>query len=157
RITDSQGNVKTMQYDGLKRKTFMNDPDCGMVSYKFDDASNLLETTDAKRQRITYTYDGANRILTQDYQDENSTEFSHHRSPEVTFHYDVPADAVDQGDGTRATARNSKGMLAYVEDTSGEEHTSYDARGRVEWAVKRIPDPVLASLSPTGGEGALVS
>src|SRR5205085_1565925 len=26
-ITDSQNNLKTMAYDGLKRKTFMNDPD----------------------------------------------------------------------------------------------------------------------------------
>jgi len=53
---------------------------------------------------------------------------------------------VDQGDGTRATPRNVKGALAYVEDTIGEEHTSFDARGRVEWTVKRILDP---ELSPT--------
>src|SRR5262249_32797013 len=37
----------------------------------------------------------------------------------------------------------TKGRLAYVEDTSGEEHTSYDARGRTEWTIKRIPDPLL--------------
>ena len=55
--------------------------------------------------------------------------------------YDLPASLVDSGDGCRVTARNTKGMLAYVRDTSGEEHTSYDARGRVEWTVKRIPDP----------------
>jgi hypothetical protein len=35
-------------------------------------------------------------------------------------------------------------MLAWIEDTSGREHTSFDARGRVEWTVKQIPDPVLA-------------
>src|SRR5262249_46022206 len=35
-ITDSQGNVKTMTYDGLKRKTFMNDPDRGVVAYTYD-------------------------------------------------------------------------------------------------------------------------
>ena len=47
------------------------------------------------------------------------------------------------------TARNTKGMLAYVLDTSGEEHTSYDARSRVEWTVKRIPDPLLSTnLNP---------
>jgi len=146
RITDSQNNVKLMRYDGLKRKTFMNDPDCGVSTNIYDDASNLIETVDAKGQRITYTYDGVNRTLTDDYHDDNSTEFSYHRSPDVTYHYDEPAASVDQGDGTRATARNVKGALAYVEDITGEEHTSFDARGRIEWTVKRILDP---ELSPT--------
>src|SRR5262249_48663619 len=64
-ITDSQNNVKTFGYDGIKRKTSMNDPDRGVMRFVYDDASNLIETTDAKNQRITYTYDGANRILTE--------------------------------------------------------------------------------------------
>ena len=33
------------------------------------------------------------------------------------------------------------GFLTYSVDLAGEEHTSYDERGRVEWVVKRIPDP----------------
>ncbi len=145
RITDSQDNVKELRYDGLKRKIWMNDPDTGISTNTFDAASNLRETVDAKNQRISYTYDGANRILTEDYHDENSPEFSYHRSTDVTYHYDKPAGLVDQGDGTRTAAQNTKGNIAYVEDTTGEEHTSYDARGRVEWTVKRIPDPVLTS------------
>lgn len=149
RITDSQNNVKLMRYDGLKRKTFMNDPDCGISTNVYDEASNLIETVDAKSQRTTYTYDGVNRILTEDYHDESSTEFSYHRSPDVTYHYDEPAVALDQGDGTRATARNVKGGIAYIEDTTGEEHTSFDDRGRIEWTVKRILDPELSpSLEP---------
>jgi len=146
RITDSQNNVKLMRYDGLKRKTFMNDPDCGISTNVYDEASNLIETVDAKNQRITYTYDGVNRILSEDYHDENSPEFSYHRSPDVRYHYDEPVESLDQGDGTRATARNVKGGIAYIEDTTGEEHTSFDDRGRIEWTVKRIMDP---DLSPT--------
>src|SRR4030095_12355552 len=60
RITDSQNNVKTMTYDGLKRKTFMDDPDRGHIIDIYDEASNLSETIDAKSQHITYTYDGVN-------------------------------------------------------------------------------------------------
>jgi RHS repeat-associated protein len=146
RITDSQNNVKLMRYDGLKRKTFMNDPDCGISTNVYDEASNLIETVDAKSQRITYTFDGVNRILTEDYHDENSPEFSYQRSPDVLYHYDEPAVSLDQGDGTRVTARNVKGGIAYIEDTTGEEHTSFDERGRMEWTVKRILDP---ELSPT--------
>ncbi|MBE0540506.1 MAG: VCBS repeat-containing protein [Verrucomicrobia bacterium] len=148
RITDSQNNVKLMQYDGLQRKTWMNDPNAGVSTNVHDAASNLIETTDAKGQRITYTYDGANRILSEDYHDEDSPEFSYHRTPDVSYHYDAPPGPVDQGDGTSATAQNTKGTLAWVADTSGEEHTSFDARGRVAWTVKRVPDPQLGSLSP---------
>jgi len=143
RLTDAQNNVKELRYDGLERKVWMNDPDAGISTNAYDAASNLIETVDAKGQRIRYSYDGANRMLTEDYEDEAS-EFSYHRSPDVVFHYDTPAGPVDQGDGSRATARHTKGMMAWVEDTSGREHTSFDARGRIEWAVKQIPDPVLA-------------
>ncbi len=144
-IIDSQNNVKTLRYDGLKRKTSMNDPDAGISTNVYDKASNLLQTTDAKSQRVTYTYDGVNRMLTEDYDDENSAEFSYHRTPDISFHYDVPPGPIDQGNGSRATARNTRGMLAWVDDTSGQEHTSYDNRGRAEWTVKRVPDPVLNS------------
>jgi YD repeat-containing protein len=50
---------------------------------------------------------------------------------------------VDNGDGTKTIAQNTRGMLAFVSDSSGEEHTSYDARGRVQYLVKRIPDPLF--------------
>jgi RHS repeat-associated protein len=153
-ITDSQNNVKTMTYDALKRKTFMNDPDRGVMNYDYDAAGNLIQTIDAKNQLITYTYDGANRILTEDYHDEGLS-FSANKSyvpsspispinrPDVAYFYDAPAPNLDQGDNTLATARNTRGMLAYVWDLSGEEHNSYDSRGRIEYTVKRIPDPIF--------------
>src|SRR5260370_13523406 len=36
-------------------------------------------------------------------------------------------------------------MLSYVQDYTGEEHTSYDPLGRVIYVVKRIPDPQFLS------------
>ena len=138
-ITDSQGNQKWFRYDGLKRKLFMNDPDRGTMTYTYDDASNLRSTIDAKAQTISYTYDGVNRLLAEFYRPTN-------QPPDVTYHYDIPAGTIDLGDGTAATPQNTLGMLAYVQDLSGEEHTSYDARGRVSYVVKRIPDPLNGSL-----------
>jgi len=165
RITDSQNNVKTLAYDGLKRKTSMNDPDFGLTTLAYDDASNLIETTDAKGQTTTYGYDGANRILSEDYHDEGqpfSANFAYDPTqplspanrPDVAYFYDTPLPGLPMGDGTTATAQNAKGTLAYVWDLSGEEHTSYDARGRIAWTLKRIPDPALAStLSPQPATG----
>ena len=127
------------------------------MTFVYDDASNLIETEDAKGQIITYTYDGANRPLTEDYQDQGLP-FSHNfnfdpsrpispaNRPDVAFFYDEPVPSLDLGDGTSGTAANTRGELAYVWDLSGEEHTSYDARGRVAYSVKRVADPVHGQL-----------
>lgn len=156
-ITDSQNNVKQFRYDGLKRKIFMNDPDRGVMNFSYDDASNLESSTDAKGQQIAYTYDGVNRIRTEDYLDE-AHPFSKHFSynpllslsrsnrADVVYFYDVPQANLDVGDGSVATAANVKGKLAYVWDLTGEEHTSFDSRDRVAFVVKGIIDPLHAQV-----------
>lgn len=153
RITDSQGNVKTMAHDGLQRITFVDDPNCGVTRYQHDEASNLIETRDAKDQQITYTYDGVNRLLSEDYHDENQPYsfgyrynpafgISQTNRPDVAYFHDEPFANLDLGDGTVGAAANTKGQLAYTWDLSGEEHASFDARGRTLWTVKRTVDPV---------------
>ena len=139
-ITDSQGNVKTIQYDGMGRRTFTDDWDRGHVTVRYDDASNLIETVDAKGQHILYTYDGANRPLTKDYRDSQSSEFSYGLTNDVVFTYDVLPDRVDMGDGTTSQATNILGRLVRVQDTQGDETTAYDERGRPTWQVRRLPD-----------------
>ncbi len=157
RITDSQDNVKVMDYDGLGRLTFMDDPDRGVMRYVYDAASNLIETTDAKEQVIRYTYDGVNRILTEDYLDEGLPFSANHRyenslpvtvenRPDVAYFYDRSVVDLDVGDGTQGQGSNPMGQLSYVWDLTGEEHFSYDARGRMEWQVKRIPDTVFKHI-----------
>jgi RHS repeat-associated protein len=140
RIQDSQGNIKTMAFDALKRMTNMNDPDRGRMTFVYDDASNLRETIDAKAQRIVYTYDGANRIRTEDYQDGGPRVF------DVEFFYDAAQSGLDVGDGTTGIGRNTKGQIAFVRDLSGETHFSYDERARIEWEVKRVTDRLHGQL-----------
>ncbi|MCP4110437.1 MAG: hypothetical protein GY749_33775 [Desulfobacteraceae bacterium] len=88
--TDSQMNQKIIEYDGLGRKAFMNDPDRGHMYYTYDDAGNLIRTRDAKGQVIRYAYDGVNR-LTGEYYGENKTE------PDVEYFYDKESGPVEQG------------------------------------------------------------
>jgi RHS repeat-associated protein len=146
-IIDSQNNVVTRQYDGLKRRTLASDPDCGLMSYLYDDTSNLRETVDAKGQHVQMTYDGANRLLTETYVGSPlSPRLGEDRGEgpvNVAYHYDAPAGLVDNGDGSQSMAQNTYGKLAFVSDGSGEQHNSYDARGRLQYNIKRIPDPVF--------------
>jgi RHS repeat-associated protein len=141
-----------MVFDGLKRLVSMDDPDRGVSTIDYDAGGNRVETRDAKGQRITYTYDGANRLLTEDYHNEDLPSVPHYafdpalpvtpaNRPDVAYFYDQPVTNLDLGDGSLGMARNTKGMLAYVWDLSGEEHRSYDARQHEAWTVKRVRDP----------------
>ena len=125
RITDGLNNLKTFAYDGLSRKTAMNDPDRGRMEYIYDDAGNLIRTIDNKGQEIVYTYDGANRLLTEDYLDAAGL------VPDISYFYDEPSP--DYPD-----ALNLKGRLSRVQDLSGAEFFSYTERGNTKRTDKRI-------------------
>lgn len=136
RIVDAQDNVTIFTYDGLQRKTEVNQPDRGIMRYTYDAASNVIDSTDAKGQRILYAYDGANRLLTEDYRDAAGL------IPDVRYQYDKVSRRVDAGDGTQVLPQFTKGALVAVRDLSGEEYLSYDSRGRTRWTIKRVKDPL---------------
>ena len=139
-VEDAQGNRKRSVYDGLGRKVLDDDPNRGSMTYVYDNASNLRETVDAKQQRITYEYDGVNRLVAEDYHDADAP-FSAGREPDVRYVYDRSGLEAELTDGRRAAPRNTLGRLVSVFDLSGESHSSYDARGRVEWRVKGVRHP----------------
>ena len=126
-ITDAQGNVRTMEYDGLGRRILLLDPDRGRMEYIYDAASNLTQTIDNKAQTITYSYDGADRMRSEDYLDAAGI------TPDVAYHY-------DNASPDYPAAANLNGRLSWVNDLSGATFFSYDERGNPVWTVKRIDD-----------------
>lgn len=144
-IVDAQGNRESMTYDSLQRNVSLHDPDRGSLTYEYDDVGNLLGTTDANTQQIAYTYDFANRLVTENYLDQGG---GPNDPVDVRYVYDVPGENVDFGDGESATATFTGGRLASVEDLSGGEYRSYDARGNPVWIVKQIRDPLLGVDTP---------
>ncbi len=143
-IVDAQENRKTIAYNSLGRKTLMNDPNRGHFRWRYDDNDNLTRTEDAKGQVNLYAYDRANRLLTENYLDATGDPAADR--VDVTYLYDLPAAHVDMGDGTRERRRFAEGYLAAACDLSGEEHTSYDARRRMDWQVKKVLDPLRPGL-----------
>ena len=122
KITDHEGNVKTLQFDGLGRKTAMDDPDKGTMVYRYDDVGNLLSSTDAKNQTVSYAYDAANRIVSE----------SHQGTVKVRHHYDADLP------NTQTGMLNTLGRLAWVEDEAGSESYAYDARGRITRQTRQL-------------------
>jgi YD repeat-containing protein len=85
-----------MQYDGLGRKTSMNDPDMGKWEYKHDAAGNLTEQHDAlylsnytvfADHQIFFQYDNMNRIKAKYY---GATHWNNGTggTPDVKYYYD---------------------------------------------------------------------
>ncbi|MEK6676772.1 MAG: SpvB/TcaC N-terminal domain-containing protein, partial [Planctomycetota bacterium] len=119
-IEDAKGNVKYFRYDGLGRRIFMNDCNRGQVETTYDSFGNVVRTVDAKGQVVVNTYDGVNRLLTEDYLD-SATPLSLNRSPDVFYHYDSPSPSYP-------TLPNLRGQLAWIEDLTGAEFHGFNAR-----------------------------
>jgi len=115
-LTDSQGNITSITYDSLGRKTSMNDPDMGQWSYEYDVLGNLISQTDAKGQTISFSYDQLNR-LTQKTSGVTSL---------ATYYYDD------------ASKDNSIGRLSKVIDQNCTTEFFYDNLGREITSEKTI-------------------
>jgi RHS repeat-associated protein len=140
-IVDAEGNVKTMGYDGLGRKVWMVSPDHGKVDYMFDDSGNIIETIDAKLQTIRFTYDGANRLTSENYLSTPTD-----TKAEIVYHYDEPSTIQSVSAKACATpAENVHGRLSWVEDLSGREFRSYDVHGNLAYRIKEIDSKTYAT------------
>ncbi len=111
-VTVNQGvQTRSFAYNSLSRLKSANNPESGLISYKYDENGNLTSKTDARSITTTYVYDVLNRVKNRNYSD-NTT-------PNVAYTYD---------NGT-----NAKGKLTKVTNgISTTEYTNFDILGRVK-------------------------
>jgi RHS repeat-associated protein len=108
-VSDAKGNVTSMGYDTLGRKTSMLDPDMGAWSYAYNPTGTLAAQTDAKGQTISFAYDALDRLTSKTYPD----------STQALYRYDEAG--VPNGTGRRTSISNAGDSTVW----------QYDARGRV--------------------------
>lgn len=109
-VSDAAGNVTTMSYNSLGRKTAMADPDMGNWSYQYDQNGNLTSQTDAKGQTLTFGYDALNRLTSKGYPG----------GAQALYQYD------------EAVSTNGRGQRTSTVATDGTTiRWQYDGRGRV--------------------------
>jgi RHS repeat-associated protein len=128
--------------------------------YAYDNAGDLVGTSDARGCGENFTYDGAGRLTGEDYSPCNANQGTY-TAPvtatgagfEVSYFYDqfTAPSSLPTGTtppGYQSTSPYLAGRLAAVLDRGQATWTTYDARGRVVQTDKRLAKPLTtASLS----------
>ena len=122
-VTDNAGNLTTLSYDLLGRKTAMTDPDMGSWQYQYDANGNLTGQKDGRNQWVYLSYDDLNRLSTK-RQDNPTT---------GALLADYTYDAAGQ-----------KGLLAFsraysAAGTTQTTNVVYDARNRLTQQTWSVP------------------
>lgn len=127
KVIDAGGNVTTVGYDQLGRRTSLQNPDTGLIRYELDRPGNVVRkydpNLDAAHQFIEYVYD-QDQLTDIKYPD-----------PRRNVHYTYGASGSDSD-------RNGVGRVIEVEDEAGKELRYYGKLGEVT-KTTRILRPVL--------------
>ena len=141
--------------------------------YAYNDFGDLVGTSDARGCGVTYEYDGAGRLLIEDYSPCEPThapysdpEPASRTGIEVLYHYDElpthasqpvpfgPSNPDPEGRiDVSFTPQFLSGRLVAVWDRGSNTFTSYDGRGRVAQTAVRIAKP----LAPGSAENDLAT
>lgn len=111
-VSDKRQLATVYNHDGHDNRTEVASPDTGSNSFTYDEAGNLLTSTDAQGYQAVYAYDALNRILSITYPDQPSKN--------ISYTYD-----------SGPSCNFCKGRIASITDSSGIIRFSYDFVGRV--------------------------
>jgi RHS repeat-associated protein len=174
--------VRWMQYDSLGRRVLNVDPNTtsGPLPapntapntfhawrYAYDDAGDLLGTSDARGCGLNYFYDAAGRALAEDYSpclkshaDYSAPDFSTCAGVETqcvgvetAYLYDIPdpesAALASATPGLTIPSNLLLGRLASATDRGAKVLYQYDGRGRTTGLGKRVARPGPPNADPT--------
>ena len=117
--------------------------------YAYNDAGDLVGTSDPRGCGVDYHYEGAGRLIGEDYSPCLDTQPPYTQADpaartgfEVLNHYDeADPDAPGTTDGFACDPSLLKGRLVSVSDLASKTVSCYDGRGRVTFLGRRIASP----------------
>lgn len=136
--------------------------------YAYDDAGDVVGTSDARGCGTNYTFDAMGRVISEDYSPCEAAHnaysppnFTTHAGIEVFYQYDsiptsfssvvgVPAGSGGSGlpVGYSPSDPNLLGRLAAVYDRAALDLPTYDGRGRITRRDRRLADPDPTVVDP---------
>jgi len=171
--------VRWMRYDSLGRrilnvdpntsKNFYANPDSAPPSgfhawrYAYNDAGDLVGTSDARGCGVNYFYDTAGRLTAEDFSPCRSSQPPYsapdltpgqERNVEVLYRFDsLDSDTApiedEAGQTCTPTTATVFGRLASISDQVSKTIFQYDARGRSVCTAKKMAKPAAASPTLT--------
>jgi len=127
KVFDAGGNVTSVGYDLLGRRTSLQNPDTGLIRYELDKPGNVVKkfdpNLDEAQQFVEYVYD-FDQLTDVRYPD-----------PRRNVHYTYGASGGDPD-------RNGAGRVIEVTDDAGREERWYGKLGEVT-STSRILRPIL--------------
>jgi RHS repeat-associated protein len=139
--------ARSMQYDTLGRLVRNLEPNTSSWTYAYNDLGDLVGTADARGCGENLHYDGAGRLLYED--------FSPCQAPPMQMAYTTPS---PNGDGTEAFYAYEGGALqtgavSDISDRASHTHFHHDMRGRLtevdRWLAAPGTDPTMALSVPS--------
>ena len=131
------------------------DPTMKSWRYVYDDAGDLVGTSDARGCGSNFEYDAAGRLTAEDYSPclETQPSYAATSHPTVAYLYDVadpdsplPGDPIANPGTLTIDPMLLPGRLASVSDRAAKTVTSYDGRGRVVGIGRKVAKPKDPSL-----------
>ncbi len=116
-VADARGNLTSLAYDWLGRRTKLQNPDTGTTTFTYDGAGNLTQKTDSRKVTIQYFYD---------YDQLRRIEYPN--GPAVTYDYGPPG-----------APENGAGRIVRVGDDAGTETRGYGKLGELVRTRRTIP------------------
>jgi len=134
---DAKNQVIKYEYDGLNRliaEYYGENKKTPVVEYHYDLPYGLLEMGNFWKPKLSEII---SEMILNESEYDSEYDLNHDNKIDV-------ADVVKASKNTKMvsepliSASNTKGFLSWTRDESGEEHNSYDSRGRLKWVVRRI-------------------
>ena len=152
--------VRWMRFDSLGRMVLNVEPnttvgftvDLGADAstmrawrYAYNDAGDLVGTSDARGCGVNFTYDGVGRLLTEDVFPCEPHHAAYSAEPDAVYLYDGRTTGVHQDlrvpPGLSLGASNQQGQLVGVWDRGAASFTDFDDRGRPYQSYRAVAKP----------------
>jgi RHS repeat-associated protein len=142
KTTDHVGHEFRAEYDSLDRKIRSIDPDMGTWTYAYDDAGRMTEQTDARGNKVQFSYAGDELGRVKQKTVRNSAGGV---AETITYVY-------DQSDDPAYTVH--KGQVYQVTDGQGSAKAGYDSQGRAIKSTRHVSENDKSYTTQTAYDSA---
>lgn len=125
--SQTYSQIRTFNYDSVKRLIFASNPESGNATYSYDNNNNLKTKIDARNVKTDFDYDNLNRLIQKRYSVIGTPPTGYSPTPTVDVFYDGKG----MPGGINAPNLSKDRLTATKSSVSQTIYTGFDTLGRV--------------------------